>query len=291
MKKILTITIALAALLAPSCRKVDDGSDIDKSGFTVFRADTEELEIESGVKVSDTWADGDMLGVFGSESGVNEAYVLKRSGVGKAEAAFYGPLVKGGKVTAYFPYADDVALQDGLVPFWLNPVQTYDAESGAAEFFKRYCNLCVASTADDATLHFRYPLGMLEIQIRFDETVSVSGMSVSSDSGIAGRLLAAGDGSSSESAISAHTVSLDFGGVPVQSRTADGFAAFRFVLRPGVYPAKSLVLNITALDEEITVRLGETVVERVKGNNFNVTTVVVGTSDIPGFNKEDGYLE
>ena len=125
----------LAVLFA--CEVKDNGADIDLSGYTRFSVDMEEITLGDfpGQRV---WQDGDMIGVFGSEQGTNVGFFLKEASEGKTVAEFYGPLVKGSQVVAYFPYNRSVAMENGGLPCELATVQVFDKEQSAQSQFLAY---------------------------------------------------------------------------------------------------------------------------------------------------------
>ncbi|MBQ7269405.1 MAG: hypothetical protein IJS62_06085 [Bacteroidales bacterium] len=283
--------ILCLVLLSAACSQKDDGSDIDRSGRTVFTVDTEEIELVPGQRVSDTWKAGDRLSLFGSEQGLNLAYELKRSGEGQREARFYGPLVKG-DVMASFPYVEGLVPESGKLPFTIPSVQEFEPLADDAAFFRRYCPFLMAdAAADENVLHFRYPAGLLEVQIRFDEVVNVTSMELDADHGISGRLLAAPGCAVTPSSVASSRTSLDFGGEAVPSRSGDSFTSFRFVLPHADYGRGSLTLKVSTTDEEFSVAFPAISVPRVAGSGFAVASVQVGTSLIPVFSIENGYLE
>lgn len=291
MKKILSITFAIAALCVVSCKKGDDGADIDRSGFTVFGVDTEEIELVPGERVSELWKTGDRLSVFGTEQGNNVPYELKRSGAGKREAVFYGPVVKG-DVLAAFPYQEGLALEKGQMPFTIPSVQAFDASADNATWFRRYCPTTLADASGvEQALHFRYPAGLLEVQIRFDEVVNVVAMTLSANRGISGRLLAAAGCEVNPSDVSSAQISQYFDGEIVPSRIGDRFTSFRFVLPPADFGAGSLTLKVVTTEEEFSVAFPAVTIRRVAGNEFAVASVQVNASGIPVFSLENGYLE
>ena len=291
MKKILSITFAIAALCVVSCKKGDDGADIDRSGFTVFGVDTEEIELVPGERVSELWKTGDRLSVFGTEQGNNVPYELKRSGAGKREAVFYGPVVKG-DVLAAFPYQEGLALDGDKIPFTLPSWQGYDASAGNAAWFRSNCPSTLAtSEANGSVLHFLYPAGLLAVQIRFDEPVYVTEMTLEANRGISGRMLYGQDGAVTPSAVAAQQISQDLGGEAVPSLVDGNYSTFRFVLPPAEYAAGSLMLRVSTTEENFSVSLPAMTVKRVVGSDFAVASVQVGTSLIPVFTGENGYLE
>lgn len=283
--------ILCIALLAAACKKTDDGKDIDRSGYTLFAVDTEEIELVPGERVSDTWKAGDRLSVFGMTQGDNVPYELKRSGIGAREATFYGPVVKG-SVLASFPYSAGLALDGDKIPFTLPSWQGYDASAGNAAWFRSNCPSTLAtSESNGSVLHFLYPAGLLAVQIRFDEPVYVTEMTLEANRGISGRMLYGQDGTVTPSAVAAQQISQDLGGEAVPSLVDGNYSTFRFVLPPAEYAAGSLMLRVSTTDENFSVSLPAMTVKRVAGSDFAVASVQVGTSLIPVFTGENGYLE
>lgn len=292
MKK--TFIIFLTALsVAVSCKKpVDDGRDIDLSGHTVFNVNTEQIDIVPGSSFRSTWPEGAQIGVFGGTGDGNVRYFLKRSGVGAAEAVFYGPKVDGESCIAYYPYSEFCSLEDGRIPCTLPSVQTYSAERTATEQFLGCCGTVVAAADGNGVLGFRYPFGLVAVRICFDDVLTVKGMTLSSrDRGISGRMLADGQASVVPSSVSSGKIELAFS-QPVVSKDASGnFTTFYFVLPPAEYASKTLTLDIDAQEGKMSVMMKSVRVERVQGMDFPVTNVNVDASDLPGFNPVDGYLE
>lgn len=289
MKKLIIPVLMLLPLWACDGTATDKGDDIDTAGYTIFKVDTEDLQIE-GSSLAGKWENGDCIGVFGSEAGSNVPYSLKRSGEGLKAATFYGELVKG-DIQAYFPYADGVASGEGTLPCELDYVQTFDSEESFVAHFLKYNSRSFASLGPDATLHFRYPMGLMNLQVGFDEPVAVNSVTLNSTLGIAGRLEVEADGSVKDSGLAHKYISLDLGADPVPSKTDAGITHFLFVLPPRTYAAGELSLVIGTADEEIHIMMKETVIQRVSSTAFPVTEVTVGTSDIAPYNKEDGYFE
>lgn len=279
-------------LAAAACEKPVVDDDFDISGNTVFTVDTEQIDILAGASFRDTWAEGSRLGVFGDADYSNIPYVLKRDGIDKSEATFYGPLVRGRRILAYYPYSASKELEEGMVPVTLSTVQPFDADADATSQFLSCSPEVVACTEGDNVLHFRYPFGIMAVQLQFDELMKVSSLTLSStESGIAGRLLVDADLNVKASSISATSISVT-PDTPVDSFDADGrFATFYFVLPPAEYPAKSLALAVVTETETMNISMKAIEVKRVDGVDFSVCNVAVQGSDLPGFNPVDGYLE
>lgn len=290
MKKIYFLIIA-TAVACISCQKEEGRkTDIDTSGYTMFSANTEEVEFQ-GHKFSDPWRDGTCIGVYGSESGTNSRFFLKRSGAGKTDAFFYGPLVKGDAVCAYHPYSETYALENGKFPFMLASVQPFEAESGAWDAFYSCDSLSFASMKTAGNLDFKYPMGVLAVEFHFDEITNVKKISLVGKNPISGKLLVDTDCNVTSSAVSTNVIELDLKSQVVPSKVGDVYTPFYFVLPPAVYAFKDLVLNVSTDTEDMSVILKETTVPRVRSCDFKVASVEITSSDIPGFNTETGYLE
>ena len=125
MRKI-TIAIISTVCLLTSC-SVENGKDIfdvPYSGYTLFEADFEAVDMR-GERTDFLWDIETGIGVFGSEEGVNEKFTLKKAYDDKAFGEFYGPLVSGNKIMAYYPYSEGLSLYDGNLPYSLSPYQTF----------------------------------------------------------------------------------------------------------------------------------------------------------------------
>jgi len=289
MKKIFCILIITLAFAACQKQNADSGSDIDTSGYTVFSANTEEVEM-LGSRSFKLWEDGDCIGLFGSTSGVNQKFFLKRSGVGKSDAVFYGPVVKGDAIFAYYPYSETAELENGKYPFMLSSVQDLNVESAADAFFA--CDsLSVASMNQAGKLDFKYPMGVLSVEFHFDEIINVKEISLTGKNPICGKMLVDASCNVTPSEVATKVISLDLDGQIVPSKVGEVYTPFYFVLPPAVYAFKNLTLNVKTDKEDMTITLKETTVPRVKACDFKVASVEITSSDLPGFNKEDGYLE
>ncbi len=289
MKKHIIYPMIALALCACSPAGKDNGEDIDTSGYTVFSVDIENLSL-GGAAQGGVWEEGASIGVFGSEQGDNEQYFLRRDAAGLQAATFYGSVVKG-KVSAYSPFAQGTVSHDGTLPCELSPVQEFDAASGKEEWFLRYNPRTFASADSEGTLHFRYPMGLMSVRFEFQEEIEITSFTLNCSRGISGRLDVNANGEVSASGLSHKYISLDLGDAGVSNKTEDGFTEFLLALPPGVYQSGELRLNVITGEDEMEVVLGETEIRRVEGAELPVTAISVGTSDLPGFEKEHGYLE
>ena len=286
MKKFI-IPVIICCLCACVKTTPDTGADIDKTGHTFFNVDIENLSI-GNAPVPGKWNAGDQIGVFGSEEGSNVPYYLKRGGEGLQAAAFYGRLVKG-NVLAYAPY--DQAASSAAVLCNLERVQQFDPEAGKAEWFLRYNPRTFAALGEDKVLHFTYPMGLLSISFEFKETINIQSIKISSGNGISGYMEVLWDGSIHPSALSHKDISLDLGGEIIPSKKNGAYTEFLFALPPAVYPEEDLVLNVVTTEEEMVLPLHQLEIKRVDSTAFPVCSVVFTSSNLPGYEKEPGYLE
>lgn len=290
MRKSILYTTLCAALLL-SCEMKDNGTDIDLSGHTIFKVDMEEIFF-GGLPEDRVWQEGDMIGVFGSEQGENEGFYLKTSSEGETIAEFYGPLVKGNTIRAYFPY--DRTLKGGVngIPCSLSPVQGYDPLKNSVEFFKDCSRMAFAVLDETGEFHFRYPFGILEINMALDEPVAMTGASLSGKNPVSGVFEINEQGLPVPTDVSQNVITLDFGGAVVPSDDSGVPAILRFVLPPAYYFAGDLSLEVNVQDgQDFIVLLEDVAVERVDCSDFTVSSTTVTLSDIPGLEVEDGYLE
>lgn len=286
MKKYI-LPLVLCCLCACIKETPDNGADIDKSGHTLFNVDIENLSIGQ-VKIPGQWESGDQIGVFGSESGSNIPYYLKRGGEGLQAAAFYGELVKG-DVLAYAPY--DQAATSPAVLCYLERLQQYQPEVDKSDWFLRYNPRTFAVPGADGVLHFTYPMGLLSVRFEFIRPIEIQEITLNSTVGISGSLEADWNGCIRPSSLSHKEISLDLGGKAIPSKVGNTFAEFLFVLPPAVYPEEELSLLVVTAEEEMTIQLHELEIKRVESADFPVCSVVVSSSDLPGYQKEEGYLE
>lgn len=288
-KSILYTTICAALLL--SCEMKDKGTDIDLSGYTTFKVDMEEISFGS-LPEDRVWQEGDMIGVFGSEQGENEGFYLKTSSEGETIAEFYGPLIKGNTIRAYFPY--DGTLKDGVngIPCNLSPVQAYDPQKNSVEFFKDCSQMAFSILDETGKFYFRYPFGILEIHMALDTPVYMTGATLSGKNPVSGVFEINEQGLPVPTDVSQNVITLDFDGAVVPSDDSGVPAVLRFVLPPAFYFAGELSLEVNVRDgHDFIVQLEDVTVERVDCSDFTVASITVGLSDIPGLEVEDGYLE
>ena len=303
MTRYLLFHALLFVAVAAGCTKTErPESDrrVQPEGYTLFRASTEALlpGTGDGDPFERIWSQGDCIGLFASEQGNNECYTLKRAGYGSADAEFYGPQVIGERIAAYYPYEAALEGEAGAIPLALAPMQRYEAGCSAAERFLICCPRTFAGVDAAGRLSFGYPLGMLAVQIRFEDPVTVTGMTLTSRS----RRLA-GAGTVDEalaltmSDAASPSIELDCGaGVVSESRGAADdeirHTSYCFVLPPATYAARDLSLEIRTLEQPaISCTLRELDVRRVSALDCTIATAVVSAGPGGGFDVETGYLE
>ena len=290
MKQTIILMACLTTFL--SCEVKDNGTDIDLSGYTRFNVDMEAISMSGDLTEQRAWNEGDMIGVFGSDQGDNVGFYLKEDSQGKTVADFYGPVVKGADIIAYFPYSRTVEKEAEGLPCELASQQILDTDQSSLEHFLAYSTRAFASLDDNKEFHFAYPLGMLEVVIGLDETIVMTGASLTGSLPISGRFLVNAGLSVSATDLASEYISLDFNGQEIYSKVGDEYAVLRFVIPPALYSAGDLILKLQEKNGEVMeVQLGHVTVERVDCSSFSVSSITVGVSDIPELDINDGYLE
>ena len=275
-----------------SCEVKDNGTDIDLSGYTRFNVDMEAISMSGDLTEQRAWNEGDMIGVFGSDQGDNVGFYLKEDSQGKTVADFYGPVVKGADIIAYFPYSRTVEKEAEGLPCELASQQILDTSQSSLEHFLAYSTRAFASLDDNKEFHFAYPFGMLEVVIGLDESIVMTGASLAGSLPISGRFLVNAGLSVSATDLASEYISLDFNGQEIYSKVGDEYAVLRFVIPPALYSAGDLILKLQEKNGEVMeVQLGHVTVERVDCSSFSVSSITVGVSDIPELDINDGYLE
>ena len=175
------IIIPAAIMLALSCSqggKVDFPEPPD--GYTLLRAQTEAIGLGTSTTPAN-WESGAKIGVFGSTSGNNAMYILKKAGAGKNESEFYGPLVSGAEVSAVYPYSEGFTASAWAIPTVIQHTQYLNVERSMAEHFLSICSDAYAFL-DAGVLRFHYPLGMLAVSFVLDNPIVVNSMAIQSSS-------------------------------------------------------------------------------------------------------------
>ena len=269
----------LSALLCISCgnNREADLPDVSQKGTTVIKADIESLLLGTETRV---WPEGAYVGVFGSESGINEKYVLKRSDKGLASAEFYGPEVSGETIAAYFPWSETYTGRAEAMPAQLPAEQDY-AEAPAIAIFQNYCPTAY-SCMRDGGMKFFYPFGMLRVRVELFDCLKVQRISfTSADSPVAGKGVILPDGSLKMEGGGVNSVVLDCG-EGIDSIREDGFSEFYITLIPGNYPEAVLVIYAAGEDPVVCTLRGLTV-PRIDASTYKLASVTVKSGDPQGF--------
>ncbi len=282
MKKI--SYIFLAVLCSGACTRYVrlEPEPVDTGCMTTVVSNIESLLLGDDLRV---WPSGAYIGVYGSEKGNNEKYVLRKADEGLNVAEFYGPNVKGDVISAYFPYDASYGGSADSMPVNLPVEQNHDSANSAGEQFLACCPAAYAFLSE-GTMDFRYPFGMMKVCVALDETLYIDSISLTSAEGkIAGlgrimpeRGLVMGESSSAG-------VRLRCGGTA--SRNGTEVTEFHIVAAPGMYPL--LTLTIDARDEEfpIVCVLRDVEIPRISAVDFRLASVVVRGDALSGFESRD----
>lgn len=289
MKQITNIWAIVASFaLLLSCEKVKDtGSDIDLNGTTHLKASVEDILI-AGAETF-LWSKGDKIGVFASQGGTNVPWVMKKDGIGASESVFYGEKVKGDRIRAYYPYIEGLDARFEALPFDLASRQVFEAGLGAVPQFLRYADRVFAHQ-ENGSLHFAYPLGILQIEVQLEGKITVKDMALFSDEALSGRFVVDPEEKMSGTSSSAYSITLTLpeGGVP--ARLGQEYSKFFFVLPPRQYERIDLHMSTTD-GESLVIQLKDITIPRIEKQSFHVAAVSVGLSGIPELNPDNGYLE
>ena len=279
-----TLAIISTVCLLASC-SVEGGKDIydvPYIGYTLFETDFEDVDM-SGNQTDFLWTIETGIGVFGTEKGANEKYTLKNAYDGMAAGEFYGPVVSGDIIMAYYPYSEDLNLYDGSLPYTLSPSQSYNQELSVLDHFLSYAGYAYAFAQNDNKLRFGYVSGLLAFEVAFVEPVTITSLElVSAESNISGigkvnqdMTVLIGDSGSK-------IIKVDFGEGLISKSSV-----YPVVLAAGNYENLKLVLKTVEMGD-IVCELDSFVIERIKSGDYNVTELVVKVGALGGFVVEDG---
>ena len=284
-----TLIAILSGLCFLTSCTVDGGKDIfdvPQTGYTLFEADFEDIDI-AGDKLNALWDKDLAIGVFGSKSGENEKYTLKNAYDGKAAGEFYGPVVKGEQIMAYYPYSEGYALYDGGMSYTLSSTQVYVSENTLLEHFCANAGYAFALNNSDNKLKFGYAAGLLSIKFGFNNPINVTAIElVSENNNIAGVAKLNPDMSVEFGAGAVKTVCIDFG-QGIWSQENGVLAQYPVVLAAGYYEDVKLVIKAEGYDDLIC-QLDPFEIERISVGDYKLTEVVVSINGLGGFEIEGG---
>ena len=278
MKRI-SIILICSSLLFAGCNPEGNSQlpDVSQEGTTVVKADIESLLLGQETRV---WPEGAYIGVFGSEKGVNEKYVLKRADKGLASADFYGPEVVGKAIAAYYPWSETFTGRAGAMPVDLTPNQDY-ADTAALVIFQQYCPTAYANMQDGG-MKFFYPFGMLRVRVELFDILKVQRITFTSgDVAVAGKGVILSDGSIKMEGAGVKTVQLDCG-EGIESFRDEAFTDFYMTLLPGKYADAVLVIYAVGEDPVVCTLNGITV-PRIDASDYKLASVTVKSGEPDGF--------
>ena len=280
---ILSITCLLASCSADGDK---DMFDVDRTGYTLFEADFEAVEMD-GDNFEGVWDKDIAIGVFGSEAGENVKYTLKNAYDVKTSGEFYGPVVKGDRIMAYYPYSEGYALYDGGMSYTLSSTQVYVSENTLLEHFCANAGYAFAFNNSDNKLKFGYAAGLLSIKFGFNNPINITAIElVSENNNIAGVAKLNPDMSVAFGAGAVKTVCIDFG-QGIWSQENGVLAQYPVVLAAGYYEDVKLVIKAEGYDDLIC-NLDPFEIERISVGDYKLTEVVVSVGGLGGFEIEGG---
>jgi hypothetical protein len=225
------------------------------------------------------------VGLFAEGQSKAVCWDVRVSSDGKREAEFYGPLVKGEKIIGVFPYDSSVEYNGNAITCELSGVQKHLPGLSMTEFFLTY-NPYVFGAADKGSIDFHYAFGLLEIDFDLAYPVEIARLSISSDTQfISGRMRYDCE-NLSETGASSKTIILDFEDNTYMSPELKAYA----VIRPGIYEDLSVTIGL-ADEQELTLNVPQTSIERISARHFTAGHITVSSSDLPSLDQEDGYWE
>lgn len=289
MKRHLIIYTAAAAIAAmtavASCKpQYEPLPDTKQDGLTLVAADFESVFDSEGL-----WSENSYLGVFGSERGSNERYIIKSADVNHRTASFYGPIVKGAALTAYYPYSEAYSGSTAAMPVTLDPDQEYVENASALDQYLRYATRVYGYQTAAGHLKFVHPFGMMRVRVDLEKAVKVSGMTLSCPEGsIAGLGVFSADGSVAMDETSARIISLDCGDGVTSSQGGE-LTDFYIVAAYGVYPKMTLTIGIDGEDPAVC-ELNDITIERISKTDFTLTPVTVRSTGLGTFEVVDVHF-
>jgi len=277
MKKCLYIILLVCSI---ACTKYETRplDPIATEGVTVISSDIESILLGDDERV---WPEGSYVGVFGSTSGSNEKYVLKRADAGLKNADFYGPNVKGTSISAYFPYDASYAGSAESMPVSLSSLQEYVAGNDAVGQFLKYSPAAFAFLSN-GKMAFKYPFGALRVRIELEETLTINELTLECAEGkLAGLGQLEPKTGLVMSTTSSTSVALDCKGT--LSRSGEKITDFYLVTVPGTYSELTLSINVEGEEFPIACILKDIEIPRISAANFRLASVIVKTGSLSGF--------
>lgn len=288
MNKIKFIFILIVTSVITGCTLTKDKefAPIDENGYTLVYTDFKALKFSEDQLL---WPEGAAIGVFGTEMGNNEAYVIKNAYVEHSQASFYGPLVKG-QIAAYYPYDSSYIGDADAMPMNLEADQAYDADLKA--MYLKY-NPTAFAHLSDGKMDFYYPTGLLCLQLGFPEAETVKNLRLDSQTtGLSGLGVVSGDGTVQMTESASRYVTLDCGEGLVTMGEGEVLTSFPVVLLPGTYDDLQVSVYLEGSEQPFVCKLPEVVIEKIdaSANQMQLTTITVTLSQ-NGEEGPDGFVE
>ena len=274
MKRILHITFLLSVLLL-SCTKQAPApkEDIVREGYTLLPANIETLLLDK--EHARTWEESAAIGVFGSTQGQNEKYRLRSADAHLSRGEFYGPLVKGATIAAYYPFTPSFAGSAESLSGSLSGVQSFFADKDAPAQFLTYCPTAFAFL-ENGQLPFHYPCGLLKVTVGLDETLTVRSISLTDAvHPLAGPMSVTRSGAVLDSASGTNTLSLNCeAGIPTKDSSGN-FQPFYLVMLAGDYADITLELRIDEEASPIVCQVKSLRIPRITTKDFQIGAITV----------------
>lgn len=276
------ITTLLLIFFLASCTKPTPAvkEDISQDGCTVLTANIEVLRLDGGKERQ--WPEGAAIGLFASGQGNNEKYLLRKADAGLSNGLFYGPLIKGDAMAAYYPWERSFSGSSTQFNTLLNADQRYDADKGAEQQFLTYCPTAF-SFLTDGRFTFRYPFGMLKVVIDLEDVLTVQRVSLTDSARpLAGQAIVSPAGTSlSEGGWD--TITLNCGDEGVNSRDGAVLRPFYLVLPTGSRSSLTLRIGIKGEADPMIVQLKELTIPRIDCADFTIGSIIVGSTGPDSF--------
>lgn len=277
MNKIVLSLTAVIALVSCVTKVPEELPPLSLEGRTTVEAKIEALLLGND---SRSWPEGATIGVFGSESGTNEKYYLRKADENLSEAVFYGPEVKG-EIAACYPWTPSYSGAWGRMTAALDNRQVYNPDNGPKEQFLSYCPMAYGFESG-GKLDFRYPMGLISLEVALEEDLQLEAITLSSASlPFAGTGIVTPDGIQFGDGAS-HTLDLVFEG-PVSIRDNSGNPVpFYIVMPPYEYPDLQISFQFAG-EQPFVCKAGNLSVPRIDATAFRLLSMVIRSDGPEGF--------
>ena len=196
-------------------------------------------------------------------------------------ADFYGPLVSGETITAYYPWSDTYTGRAEAMPMEV-PVEQEYADVSSVEVFGKYCPTAYACMKG-SNMDFFYPAGLLRVIVDLPEAINVTGIVFSSPGGaVAGKGAVLPDGGIEMAGGASETVLLACA-EPVATIRPEGEAVnFHITTLPGTFAVATLIIYVQG-EDPIVCTLDGITIPRISASDYKVASVKVHSGGPQGF--------